>query len=410
MIFKFNTIRLILLVFSTFCTVVSCTNISIANNDTKKQDNILQVASNFDLSELDYEELLYFSKICLLTACIVDDGLKQNKFLSDGGCPSRLKFCSSIESNPTLYDTTIELVIRADNFFHLGTGYIAVDHFRKVVMLVFRGSATRYDWMQDLSIFPTKYKPYSYDEYEKLVNRGEIPPCGNCKIHYGFNNFLKSLHPRYLHKIGKVFKKYPDYQIVITGHSLGAAVALIAGIEFKLRGFQPIILTYGQPKMFNNDMVEWVDKLLKTDQIDYILKHKFGAYSNLNDNHTQIESGDKKDTIFSLGKGYFRITNERDYVPRLPPYYYKHAGLEVVITKPDLPQELEDLRYIGRSKDKDEKYEDEILGIKEDKDEGDEKEGSRRKNLLDLHPSIQERFHVKEHRSYFVEINECDYI
>jgi putative lipase involved disintegration of autophagic bodies len=54
--------------------------------------------------------------------------------------------------------------------------------------------------------------------------------CPNCKIHEGFYNSYKSVSGKVDDKVSQLITKYPDAKIVITGHSLGGALATITAI------------------------------------------------------------------------------------------------------------------------------------------------------------------------------------
>ncbi|QEU60770.1 hypothetical protein KDRO_D04650 [Kluyveromyces lactis] len=340
--------------------------VELTNNKIAAEDDNNKLEGVY-ISKDSYEKMVYFSKICALTYCISTGRLEMDKTFFDGGCPADLDFCSNEEFNPSIRRTRVELILEADEQ-ELGTGYVAVDHEREVVMLAFRGSSTRQDWFSDFEIYPTQYKPISTKEYKKLVERGEISACHNCMIHKGFYRFIETLSKDFLQRVERIFKRYPDYNLVVTGHSLGAALASICGIELKLRGYNPLILTYATPKIFNEEMKQWVNDLFDTKAI-----------------HEEcVESGE-----VNMLHGYFRVIHLQDYIPMVPPGY-KAAGLEIFITKPELPHEIHDLEYraVGSGAtwkkvpmNKDSKYA--------------------------LMSGIGHWLHMDEHRKYFILINSC---
>lgn len=324
------------------------------------------------ITEEIYDRLVYFSKVCALTNCISEGTLVEDRTFIDGGCPADLEFCSNKTNNPTIDRTRMELVLIADKG-ELGTGYVAVDHEKGVVMLVFRGSSTRQDWFSDFQIYPVDYVPASSKEYQKLVKKGKIKPCEGCQIHHGFNQFSKTLGRHFLQRVRKIFKQYPDYNLVVTGHSLGAALASLAGIELKLRGHDPMVLTYATPKMFNAPMKQWVDELFETQKI-----------------HEKSLENEK----LLFHKGYFRVVHLQDYITMVPPFY-KAAGLEIFISKLELPHCLEDVEYRGLGTGLSWR----MLPSKVNK-EGVFPDG---RTLA----TVEHWLHMFEHRSYFILINEC---
>lgn len=279
---------------------------------------------NIRFSEDIYERLVYFGKASCLSSCIDNDGLKPGKRLNKGACPRHIKFCYEDDINPTADRTRITMVIEAQKN-QLGSGFIMVDYAKEVIIMVFRSSTTSQDWFSDFNILPTNYEPASEKQYRRLIKKGVINECKNCKIHRGFNKFTESLSEAFLDEIETILQNFPDFQMVITGHSLGGALASIAGIELKLRGFHPMVLMYATPKIFNYDMKEWVNEIFDVETIhDNIM------------NTGEIE----------FSSGYFRVVHQGDYIPKIPPFYHS-AGLEIFINKKELPHRRKDLLYKG---------------------------------------------------------------
>ncbi|EDO18811.1 hypothetical protein Kpol_1028p87 [Vanderwaltozyma polyspora DSM 70294] len=338
----------------------SCTG----ENDYCKDSNQYARKENqrVEIDEDLYERLVYFSKACCMTNCISDGLLFQNKTLREGGCPQHLKFCSAEEDNPTVNNTHVEMVLSADRG-EMGTGYVIVDHPKNVIIIAFRGSSTRQDWFNDFQIFPTNYAPGSLAEYNNLVESGKIDACEDCKIHRGFYRFRETLGRQFLHKVDSIFETYPTYNIVVVGHSLGAAMASIAAIELKLRGYEPTVFTYAMPRIFNGSLKAWIDKLFHTERIH--------------------EESIKAGKLMYRG-GYFRIIHNQDYIPMVPPFY-DSAGLEIFIKKIELPHLIEDLEYRGKSTSAFD-----YSGFEP--------------NTFEY---VQDWLHMYEHRAYFILIKDC---
>ncbi|KAG5359166.1 putative feruloyl esterase A [Yarrowia sp. C11] len=52
-----------------------------------------------------------------------------------------------------------------------------------------------------------------------------------------------------------------DYKLFVTGHSLGAATALLMGINLKNLGFDPMVITFGQPRVGNKAFADYANSL-----------------------------------------------------------------------------------------------------------------------------------------------------
>ncbi|SCU94199.1 LANO_0E06018g1_1 [Lachancea nothofagi CBS 11611] len=327
------------------------------------------------ISEELYERLVYFSKICALTYCITSSELVTGLTFEEGGCPARLEFCTGKEQNPTADRTMVELVLLAESE-ELGTGYLAVDHEKQVVMLSFRGSTTNQDWLSDFAIYPTPYEPASKEYYDDWVTSGRVSECEGCLIHRGFNVFLKTLSSQFFDRIESIFDSFPAYSLVVTGHSLGAAVASLAGIELRLRGYDPLVLTYASPNIFCGKLRAWVDELFETERI----------------HNWSVSEGE-----IMFRKGYFRVVHDEDYITMVPPFY-EPAGLEIFINHRELPQTQKHLEYRGpsmklistESMDTRPAFSSSGIGL-----------GHR------LLGPLEKWLHMYEHRAYFILINTC---
>lgn len=108
-------------------------------------------------------------------------------------------------------------------------------------------------------------------------------------VHSGFKTELDKLYPDVIKWLGK---KLTNKKIVLTGHSLGAAMATICATRFYQKGANLVLYTYGCPRVGNR---EWGEQF------------------------NNIEA--------------YRFVNNNDIVPRVPPFgYYSHVGQLEYIT------------------------------------------------------------------------------
>lgn len=59
-------------------------------------------------------------------------------------------------------------------------------------------------------------------------------PCKGCTIHEGFYLDYLSVSGKITSAVKNLLAKYPDAKLIITGSSLGGALATIAGLELQL--------------------------------------------------------------------------------------------------------------------------------------------------------------------------------
>lgn len=103
--------------------------------------------------------------------------------------------------------------------------------FEDKIHIVFRGTSIRGDELIDADI-----RYYTY-------------PGTNIKVHKGFYKYYLSMKDQ----IANIIKN-KNKQIYITGHSLGASVALITAYD--LKDLNPIVTLFGCPKTGNKDFVD----------------------------------------------------------------------------------------------------------------------------------------------------------
>jgi len=85
-------------------------------------------------------------------------------------------------------------------------------------------------------------------------------------------------------------KSYPDAQIIVTGHILGGALAVLAAaeIQIKFKNFQHLY-RFGQPKVGNKQFAEFINGLIPS---------------------------------------YYRMINQDDAVPHVPSVNYMHGRIK----------------------------------------------------------------------------------
>ncbi|KAA8652647.1 lipase family protein [Aspergillus tanneri] len=151
--------------------------------------------------------------------------------------------CPSVESAAA--ETVLEFRNNADDT----RGYIAADHTNSQVVLAFRGSQSIQNWV-------TNFKP-------GLINSNL---CAGCKLHKGFSTAWEGVQQDIISVIKNMKQKYPSYKFIVTGHSLGGALATIAGAHLrKVENIPCDIYTYGSPRVGNDKFAELVSETVLGD-------------------------------------------------------------------------------------------------------------------------------------------------
>lgn len=221
-------------------------------------------------------------------------------------------------------------------------GYIALSHSPnpKRIIVAFRGTYSVTNTIIDLSAVPQGYVPYPDPQDDaRGGNAGEQNKCFNCTVHAGFLASWQTARDTVIPHIKAVKERYPDYKVVLVGHSLGGAVAALAGLEMQIRGWNPQVTTFGEPRIGNEALARFLDDRfnLTASRTDSMGKERRGHTMFLDD---ILQDGDED-------VQYRRVTHANDPVPLLPLEewgYEMHAG-EIFISKLDLPPSVSDLQH-----------------------------------------------------------------
>ncbi|KAL6913788.1 hypothetical protein FSHL1_011464 [Fusarium sambucinum] len=153
-------------------------------------------------------------------------------------------------------------------------GYVATDSARKEIVLSVRGSINIRNWLTNLD----------FDQDDCSLTSG-------CGVHGGFQRAWNEISAAATAAVAKARKANPSFKVVATGHSLGGAVATLAGANLRVGGTPVDIYTYGSPRVGNTQLAAFISN----------------------------QAG-----------GEFRVTNAKDPVPRLPPlvFGYRHTSPE----------------------------------------------------------------------------------
>ena len=144
--------------------------------------------------------------------------------------------------------------------------------------VAFRGSSNLDNWIADLSF--------------KQVSA--YPKCNGCEVHGGFYDDWVALMPGIVNETLRLHNEQPNAQLFVTGHSLGAALAVLSASELHYTQGLTItaVYTYGEPRVGNK------------------------AFKDFYNQGTHLS---------------WRVTHNKDPVPKLPPtaFGFTHIQREV---------------------------------------------------------------------------------
>ena len=281
-----------------------------------------------------FDSLEELSRIVDISYCVGSTGI-QKPFSCLGRCTDFAGFelIDTWNTGPLLSDSC---------------GYIALSHppHPKRVLVAFRGTYSIANTVVDLSTTSSEYLPFPEKDDDvsicptvnsqdvSKVKRSqrpliadqevkETPRCNNCTVHAGFMTSWRNTRCIITPNVDLALARYPDYQLTLVGHSLGGAVAALAALEFRGRGWDPHVTTFGEPRIGNQNLQLFIDKQF-----------------NLTGEHLNNAT-------------YRRVTHVNDPVPLLPLEewgFHMHAG-EVFISKPELQPQPHDLRHCNGDED-----------------------------------------------------------
>ncbi|KAJ2007713.1 hypothetical protein GGI04_001421 [Coemansia thaxteri] len=148
---------------------------------------------------------------------------------------------------PETADTVLDYTWRSKS--PASAGYIGHNDSTRVIVVVFRGTADTDDWVQD--------SEFSLDPWP--------PQIPGSMVHHGFLTAYQSVSGKVTKMVINLARRYPDYKLVFTGHSLGGAETVMCAVdvlqqvpELKKRVH---IYTYGMPRIGNDAWADGIDKM-----------------------------------------------------------------------------------------------------------------------------------------------------
>ncbi|KHO00308.1 Triacylglycerol lipase [Metarhizium album ARSEF 1941] len=141
-------------------------------------------------------------------------------------------------------------------------GYVAVSRAEREIIAGFRGTASISDIFKDLQVRLKDPKKSLAERAMASQAVGAVPPlalpgdtdpvlplCEPCRVHAGFWDAFRGIKDALKETIQEQLRRHPGYQVKVTGHSLGGAVASIAAGYLRKSGIPADVYTYGSPRV-----------------------------------------------------------------------------------------------------------------------------------------------------------------
>ena len=183
-----------------------------------------------DVDQSVFDNLILYSQYAAAAYCRANNDSPDTKLTcAAGNCPL-------VEAADTITRSEFQRTFLTDN-----TGYLALSHTAQKIVLAFRGSQSVQNFLNNLN-FP--FKPVEY--------------CAGCFVHGGFNLAWKEVRANVIDDLVAARTAHPDYELVITGHSLGGALASLAAADLRSEGYPSALYTYGSPRVGNDAWTDFV--------------------------------------------------------------------------------------------------------------------------------------------------------
>lgn len=111
---------------------------------------------------------------------------------------------------------------------------MAADHTRRIVVVSFRGSSSGANW--------------EFNFKQKQVPTGL---CNGCDGHEGFFRSWTVVRERVFELLRTAAQSYPGYTVILTGHSLGAAVAAFGFMDLLNSGLTTLLVRWFRQPPFS---------------------------------------------------------------------------------------------------------------------------------------------------------------
>ncbi|CAG8475063.1 4610_t:CDS:2 [Paraglomus occultum] len=201
-------------------------------------------------------------------------------------------------------------------------GYVGIRQEVKEIIVAFRGSLDLMNWVYNLQFASLDY---------------EYPDADGALVHGGFYATYKTVSDMLLWKINHLMamedSKYAGYNLIISGHSLGGALATLLAVDVKRNILNPILDNKASGQPFKMKVITFGQPRVGNDIFAYILKQEF-----------YVKTGGLNHTVA-------RLVHKNDLVAHLPPVNvgFMHNSHEIWVKNNKEAYDCED--FEGREVD-----------------------------------------------------------
>lgn len=190
-------------------------------------------------------KLFVFASLSILCLSIAYD-INRSKLIDKYACIIHCSKEQIVDWSCKICSTTpkvTEVVYIKNNRTNV-VGYVGYSASDKEIIVSFQGTKDAKNWLEDFDFTLTNY-----------------PKCKGCQVHQGFYFDYLSVHNELLAIITKLFTEHPDAHLLVTGSSLGSALATIAALELELVfRKQTELHSFGCPRVGNSQYASFLSQ------------------------------------------------------------------------------------------------------------------------------------------------------
>ncbi|RAL06912.1 lipase family protein [Aspergillus homomorphus CBS 101889] len=162
-------------------------------------------------------------------------------------------------------------------------GFLALDHAHEAIILSFRGSYSLRNWLSDATFF-----------------YADPHLCTGCQAVLGFWSSWTNVRENVTAALTSARAQNPVYELVVVGHSLGAAIATLAAADLRHQGEKATLYAFASPRVANPVLAKYI-----TTQQD----------QNQGTNYRFTHTDDPVPNLPLQFMGYAHISPECDHCP-----------------------------------------------------------------------------------------------
>jgi len=164
--------------------------------------------------------------------------------------------CNACKKHPGLQNITELYNAATDANGYVGVNPTGDESYGPFIMIAFSGTnpLSVKDWIDDIDTLKVAY-----------------PFCSGCEVHQGFYHTYLTIQTELHNALLPLIKTYPNFPIQVTGHSLGAAIAVHAALDVLNTYNVPVDIVYnfGQPRVGNPTFEQYQKQVLGTYRVTH---------------------------------------------------------------------------------------------------------------------------------------------